>query len=82
MPSIVLEKEDHQRDAEFNRALHGKSAQSRAGFAAMRSKDPQAQQAAVDDYFKHWDNKSVEEETEAIREVCEADSFVASLVPC
>lgn len=69
MAPAKLEEENHQRDAEFNRAMHGKSAEIRGGLAAMRSKDSKAQKAAVDEYFKHWDNKSAEEETEEIREV-------------
>ena len=64
-----LEREDHQRDAEFARVLHGKSAGAQGGFAAMRGKDAAAQKAAVDEYFKHWDNKSAEDETEATRAV-------------
>lgn len=69
MAPSTLEREDHQRDAEFNRVLHGKSAAAQGGFAAMRGKDAAAQKAAVDEYFKHWDNKSAEEETEEIRAV-------------
>jgi sterol 24-C-methyltransferase len=62
-----LEREDKQRDAAFNKALHGKSAQSRGGLFAMRGKDAAAKKEAVDEYFKHWDNKSAETETEEIR---------------
>jgi sterol 24-C-methyltransferase len=69
MAPASLEQENHTRDAEFNRAMHGKSAQSRGGFAALRGKDSAAQKAAVDEYFKHWDNKSAEEETEETRAV-------------
>lgn len=58
-----LEREDHSRDAAFNKALHGKSAQARGGIAAMFSKGSDAKQAAVDEYFKHWDNKPAENET-------------------
>lgn len=65
----ALEQENHQGDAEFNRVLHGKSAQAKGGFAAMRCKNATAQKAALDEYFKHWDNKSAEEETEEIRAV-------------
>jgi hypothetical protein len=36
---------------------------------AMFQKDKAAQQAAVDEYFKHWDNKSAETETEETRKV-------------
>lgn len=69
MAPIKLEMEDHQRDAEFARILHGKSAEAAGGLAAMRNKDAKAQKAAVDEYFKHWDNKPAETETEEIREV-------------
>ena len=69
MAPIALEKEDHQRDAAFNQALHGKSAQAGGGLAAMRNKNPKAQKAAVDEYFKHWDKKPSAEETDETREV-------------
>jgi sterol 24-C-methyltransferase len=69
MAPAKLEMEDHQRDAEFARALHGKSAQATGGLAALRGKDAQAQKAAMDEYFKHWDNKPAETETEETREV-------------
>lgn len=69
MASDRLEAEDHQRDAAFNKALHGNSAQARGGLAAMRNKDAKAQKAAVDEYFKHWDNKTAKDETDEIREV-------------
>lgn len=68
-----LEAEDHARDAAFAKVLHGSSAKARGGIAAMRSKDPAAQKAALDDYFKHWDNKAAGEETEATREARRAE---------
>lgn len=68
--SSSLEREDHARDAAFNKALHGKSAQARGGIAAMFSKGHDAKQAAVDEYFKHWDNKPAENETAEERAVC------------
>ena len=36
----------------------------------MLKKDKAAQKAAVDEYFKHWDNKAAKDETPEIREVC------------
>ena len=69
MAPISLETEDHSRDAAFNKAMHGRSAEERAGFRAMLRKDPNAQKAAVDEYFKHWDNKSAGTETQETREV-------------
>ncbi|KAI9830428.1 MAG: Delta(24)-sterol C-methyltransferase [Sarea resinae] len=68
-----LESEDHIRDAAFNKAMHGKSAEERNAFMAMLKKDPKAQKAAVDEYFKHWDNKSAADETEADREARRAE---------
>lgn len=67
MAPAALEREDHSRDADFNRAMHKKSAQAHGGFAAMRGKDSAAQKAALDEYFKHWDNKDAETETEETR---------------
>lgn len=64
MAPAKLETEDHSRDAAFNRAMHGKSAQEKAGFLAMLAKDKEAQGAAVDEYFKFWDGKGAGQETE------------------
>lgn len=70
---IKLEKEDHQRDAQFGKALHGASVDAKGGFAAMLSKDKEAKKVAVDQYFKHFDNKSAATETEADREARKAE---------
>ena len=67
MSPAALEKEDHTRDAEFNKVLHGKSAASKGGITSMLSKDRDAQKAAVDEYFQHWDHKPAGEETEETR---------------
>ncbi|KAF2745464.1 hypothetical protein M011DRAFT_406404 [Sporormia fimetaria CBS 119925] len=67
MAPIALEQEDHSRDAAFAQAMHGTSAKAKGGMTAMLKKDKAAQQAAVDEYFKHWDNKSAAEETEETR---------------
>lgn len=69
MGSITLETEDHVRDAAYNKALHGKSAEQQAGIRSMLKKDPTAQKAAIEEYFKHWDNKAAAAETQEIREV-------------
>ena len=69
MSPVALEQENHSRDAAFNKAMHGKSAQAKGGMTAMFQKDKAAQQAAVDEYFKHWDNKAAEDETEETRKV-------------
>ena len=69
MAPIALESEDHSRDAAFNKALHGKSAEAGGGIRSMMKKDHAAQKAAIEEYFKHWDNKAASTETEEIREV-------------
>lgn len=69
MSPAILEREDHSRDAAFNKAMHKESSKAGAGFNAMLKKDKAAHQAAVDEYFKHWDNKAAKNETAADREV-------------
>jgi sterol 24-C-methyltransferase len=68
MAPAKLEAEDHSRDAAFNKAMHKNSSTAQGGFRAMMGKDRAAQQAAVDEYFKHW-NKDAKEETAETREV-------------
>lgn len=63
----ALEREDHARDAAFNHVMHGVSSQFRGGLAALRKKDAASQQYAVDEYFKHWDNKAADVETDDVR---------------
>jgi sterol 24-C-methyltransferase len=67
--NYALEREDKERDAAFNKALHGKSATSKGGISAMLGKGADAKKAAVDEYFKHWDSTDIKNETEADREV-------------
>lgn len=64
MTTSRLENEDHSRDAAFNKAMHGKSSELKGGFSAMLGKDKEAQNAAVDEYFKFWDGKGAGKETE------------------
>ena len=40
---------------------------------SMMGKDPVAQKAAVDEYFKHWDNKDAGTETQETREARKAE---------
>ncbi|KHJ35445.1 putative sterol 24-c-methyltransferase [Erysiphe necator] len=73
METTKLEPENHSRDAEFNRAMHKDSSNAEGGFRAMLKKDKDAQKAAVDEYFKHWDNKTAKDETEKDREARRAE---------
>ncbi|MCJ1267156.1 Delta(24)-sterol C-methyltransferase [Lobaria immixta] len=66
MAPIALENEDHSRDAAFNKVMHGKLEEK--GFRSMMSKDHIAHKLAVDEYFKHWDDKSADTETAEVRE--------------
>ena len=69
MAPAKLETEDHARDAAFNKAMHGKSSQARGGLVSLMRKNKDAQELAVEEYFKHWDRKAAEDETDEIREV-------------
>ena len=68
--NIQLEQENHERDADFKKAMHGKTAEATGGFAAMMGKNHEAQSAAVDEYFKFWDNKGAGVESEQDMKVC------------
>ena len=52
--SVPLEQQDKTRDADFSKAMHGSSATNGA-FTAMFTKDKKAHNAAVDEYFKFWE---------------------------
>ena len=67
MAPIALETENHVRDAEFHKAMHGKSAETK-GFRSMLNKDHEAHRLASEEYFKHWDNKKAVTETAEVRE--------------
>lgn len=68
--NIQLEAQDRERDAAFNKAMHGNSATATGGIRAMFAKGSDAKNAAVDEYFKHFDNKAAKDETEETRKVC------------
>lgn len=58
-----LAPKDFKADADFAKAMHG-SATSKSGFTAVLNKNKDAHSAAVDGYFKHWDNRNSETQTE------------------
>ncbi|OAR05907.1 hypothetical protein LLEC1_07021 [Akanthomyces lecanii] len=68
MTSQALLRVDDARNSAFDKALHGESGKGQGGIRAMMSKDKTAQAAAVDEYFQHWDNKTAEDETSAVRQ--------------
>ncbi|KAF4627201.1 hypothetical protein G7Y89_g10959 [Cudoniella acicularis] len=73
MAPIRLETEDHSRDAAFNKVMHKDSSSAAGGFSAMLKKDKEAQKAAVNEYFKHWDDKTAKDETKEDREARKAE---------
>ncbi|GJC83302.1 sterol 24-C-methyltransferase erg-4 [Colletotrichum liriopes] len=60
------------RDATFEKILH-KGSSKTMGMSAMLKKDHEAQKAATDEYFSHWDNKSAQKETKEDRDARTAD---------
>ncbi|RDL41486.1 Sterol 24-C-methyltransferase [Venustampulla echinocandica] len=73
MAPANLETEDHTRDAAFNKAMHKDSSNAQGGLSALMKKDKTAQKAAVDEYFKHWDDKTAKDETLADRDARKAE---------
>lgn len=68
---MKLAKEDHVKDAQFSEALHGSSVTLQGGIIAMCKKDPVAHKITVDEYFKHWDGVTTQNESQDAREVSE-----------
>lgn len=56
-----LAPKDFKADADFAKALHGDS--SKVGLTAVINKNAEAHSAAVEGYFKHWDDKNAENQT-------------------
>jgi len=77
--SVPLEKQDKARDADFSKAMHGSSAKTGA-FTAMFTKDKRAHNAAVDEYFKFWEEgkgaaRMGEEDSEVRRYLARIQKF-------
>lgn len=51
----------------FDNLLHRATAEKDGGIGAILRKDHRAQKAASEEYFRHWDNKSAQQETETDR---------------
>lgn len=74
--SVPLEQQNKARDADFSKAMHGSSAKTGA-FAAMFNKDKKAHNAAVDEYFKFWEEgKGAARMGEEDSEVCSGMSYI------
>ncbi|TGO52599.1 hypothetical protein BCON_0138g00170 [Botryotinia convoluta] len=70
---VVLEPQDLNRDSAFKQALHGQTGQTNRSFMNLIHKDKNAQKLAVDEYFKHWDNKVAKDETSLDRDARRKD---------
>lgn len=57
-----LAPKDFKADADFAQAMHGTDT-AKSGFAAVLNKNKDAHNAAVEGYFKHWDNRNSETQT-------------------
>jgi hypothetical protein len=75
MSTSLIMGENHERDAAFSQALHGRSAEQKSAFMAMLSKDSGAQQVAASAYFHHSDNKDANIETKEDIEVRMTDGL-------
>lgn len=52
----------------FDNALHDRSMDFQGGLRALMIKDRAFHSLAMDDYFRHWENKHVKKETEEMRQ--------------
>ncbi|EFY89628.1 sterol 24-C-methyltransferase [Metarhizium acridum CQMa 102] len=76
MPSKTLVSGNDARRADFDKILHGASSESPGGLRAMMGKDREANEVAVKEYFRHWDNKKAQDEAEAVRQA-RADDYAS-----
>lgn len=58
-----LAPKEFKKDADFSTALHGSNAGNKSGLSAIINKNADAHDAAVEGYFKHWDNKDSHTQT-------------------
>lgn len=59
---IKLAPKEFEKDKAFAQAMHGDA--KNGGFRAVVGKNREAHEAAVDGYFRHWDNRTAETQTE------------------
>lgn len=62
-----LAPKNFKADADFAKAMHGTST-DKSGFTAVLNKNKDAHNAAVEGYFKHWDNRNSETQTDEDQE--------------
>lgn len=64
MPTATakLAPKNFKADAEFAKAMYGEA--DKSGYSALLGKNEEAHKAAVEGYFKHWDNRTSETQTQ------------------
>lgn len=65
--NLNLHQQNHKRDAELSRAVHGDSHQREGGIASLLGKRTNDNAKVADDYFKHFDGKVATEEERLVR---------------
>ncbi|ODV88244.1 hypothetical protein CANARDRAFT_5538 [[Candida] arabinofermentans NRRL YB-2248] len=63
-----LAPKNFDQDKQFAQALHGKDHTSTSGMGAWIKKDKDAQEVAMEGYFKHWDGKTDQDTEESRKE--------------
>lgn len=58
MSTVNLAPKNFEADKDFAQALHGKDVGKKTGMGALLSKKADAQEVAIEGYFKHWDGKT------------------------
>ncbi|KAJ8116883.1 hypothetical protein OPT61_g1790 [Boeremia exigua] len=66
-PGALL-SDDDRRDADFQKAMHGKSATSRHAFLSMLKKDHEAHSVITNEYVERWTNDDKHSTVEEARE--------------
>jgi sterol 24-C-methyltransferase len=66
-PGALLSDND-RRDADFQKAMHGKSATSRNAFLSMLNKNHEAHRVVTDEYVNRWTNDDKHSTVEEARE--------------
>lgn len=68
MANTDIISHDEARRHAFDTVLHRQSNNLTGGVSALAGKNTEAYAAASKEYFKYWDNKKAEDETELIRQ--------------
>lgn len=59
--NIELAPKEFEKDKQYASVLHGKDQVNKSGLSALAHKNKDAEEVAIDGYFKHWDGKTDKE---------------------